>query len=46
MKVIVRSPDEDTDFFYIVAGASASEYINPLSVHNLPRLRTSNVDRS
>ena len=38
MKVKVGSPDGDTDFFDIVASL--------ISVHNLPRLCTSNIDRS
>ena len=41
-KVKVCSLDGNTDFFDIVAG----RYISPISVHNLLRLRNSNVDRS
>ena len=37
-KVKFHSPDGDTDFIDIVAGVLAS----PVSVHNLPRLRTLN----
>ena len=36
-KVKIHSPDGNTDFFDIVS---------PISVYNLPRLYTSNVDRS
>ena len=43
-KVKVRSPDGDTDFFDIVAGFLQGESL--ISVHNLPRLRTLNVDIS
>ena len=41
-KVKLRSQDGDTGFFYIVAGIVQADTL----VHNLPRLRTSSVDRS
>ena len=43
-KVKVHSSDRDTDFFDIVAGVLQRG--SSMSVHNLPRLRTSNIDRS
>ena len=46
MKVKVHSPDGDSDFFDIVAGVLQGGYNSSISVHNLPRLRTSTVDRS
>ena len=45
-KLKVHSLDGDTDFFDIVAGVLQERYISPKSVHNLPRLCTSNVDSS
>ena len=42
-KVKVRSPDGETYFVDIVAGVL---HINPITVHNLLRLRTPNIDRS
>ena len=44
-KVKIRSPDGDTDFFDIVAGVLQGGNISPIAVHNLPGLRTSNVNR-
>ena len=43
-KVKVRSPDGDMDFFNIVPRVLKGNTL--VSVYNLPRLRTSNVDRS
>ena len=40
MKAIVCSPDDDTDFFNIVAGVFKRRYISAVSVYNLPRLHT------
>ena len=37
MKVKVRSPDRDTDYFNIVAGA-ARRHISPISLYHLSRL--------
>ena len=47
-KVKVQSPDEDTDLlaWLLLFCKRIREYIILTSVHNLPRLRTSNVDRS
>ena len=49
-KVKVRLSDGDTDFFDIVAGVLQGDtlalYLFIISVHNLPILRTSKVDRS
>ena len=45
-KVKVSSPDGDTDFFDIVAGVLQWESIGCISVHNLPRLYTLNINRS
>ena len=42
-KAKVSSPDGDTGFFNIVA---ASRYIRTIFVYNLPRLHTSNIDKS
>ena len=44
-KVKVHSLDGDTDFFEIGL-CSTSGYISPISVYNLPRIRSSNVARS
>ena len=41
MKVMVQSPDGDTDFFNI-----ARRYITTIFVNNLPRLHTLNIKRS
>ena len=42
----VRSTDGDTDFFDIAAGVLQGEYISPIFVYNLCRLRTLKVNRS
>ena len=44
-KIKVHSLDGDTDFFDIVAGVLLEGYISPISVLNLPRLRTLNIYR-
>ena len=44
-KVKVILPDGDTDFFDIVAGVLQEDTLAPIPVHNLSRLRTSNVDK-
>ena len=46
LKVKVHSPDRDTDFFDIVTGVLQEDTLAPISVHNLLRLLTSNIDRS
>ena len=45
-KVKVCSPDGDTDFFDIVAGVLQEDTLALYQIYYLPRLRTSNVDRS
>ena len=44
-KVKVCSSDGKTDFFGIVADVLQGDTLLPIPVHNLPRLRASNVDR-
>ena len=44
-KLKALSPDRDILLWYC-RRCLASRYVSPIPVHNLPRLRTSNVDRS
>ena len=44
-KVMVRSPDGDIDFFDIASEILQGDNLERLYVNNLPRLRTSNVNR-
>ena len=43
---MVRSPDRNTDFFDIVTGALQEDTLASYLFIYLPRLRTSNIDRS
>ena len=45
VKVMVRSPDGDTDFFDIVAGVLQENILAPY-VYNHTRLCTTNINRS
>ena len=44
-KVKIRSPDRDR-FLHDYCWISTRRYISTISVHNLPRLCTSNIERS
>ena len=46
MKVKVHSPNGDTDFLDIVASVLQGDTLDPYLFIILPRLHTSNVDRS
>ena len=43
-KVKFHSPDGDTNFFDVVVGVLQGD--SPTSLHNLPRVRTLNINRS
>ena len=45
MKAMVHSPDSNTNFFNIVTGILQGDTLVPC-VYNLPRLRTTNINRS
>ena len=45
-KAIVRSTDSDTNFFWYCRWNLARSYISTISIHNLSRSRSTNVNRS